>query len=481
MRYLFMITSLVIFVAYFPSSYAGEFFFTPETKSFPNPDRGWYFYAPILENESYEQIGNAGGRLVYGAITLRDFIHSDISETVLTNIRQRFTELRANGVKVVLRVNYNEEETGTDASKTQMIRHMQQLQPLLEENKDVIAYIEIGYFGQWGEWHDWCGGEANTNLTDDFCSKHPDTEQTWRWIINDLLQYVPDNRFILVRYPGKKQAIFGGDPVNSSEAYTDIAKARVGHHNDCFLASSDDVGTYQTFGTSSSVEALKTYLSLDTEYLPIGGETCSAQHGHRFSCDTAVAEMEQLHWTYLNREYYKGALDIWSESGCINEIDLRLGYRFELLSARLPDALVKGSRQTAEFRIRNVGFSRAHNYRKAYLRLFQEEQIIANLELENMDIRKIGGGETLTFSANFFVPDDVPEQTVSVALWLPDEDSRNWNNSRFSIRLAYQQNENDWAEMSSFGHNVFAEAVPVISGSGVENLSSPADFMFNSM
>lgn len=475
-----MTATLAFFLTHSPGSHADEFFFSPETRNFPNPDRGWYFYAPILADDSYAQIGNSGGRLVYGAITLRDFIHSDINEAILASISQRFAELRVNGVKAVLRINYNEEETGTDASQSQMIRHMQQLQPLLEENKDVIAYIEIGYFGQWGEWHDWCGGETNTNLTDDFCSKHPDTEQTWSWVINELLQYVPDNRFIMVRYPGKKQAVFGGNPVTLSEAYTDLAKARVGHHNDCFLASSDDVGTYQTFGTSTSVDALKTYLSSDTEYLPIGGETCYAQQGHRFSCDTAVVEMEQLHWTYLNREYYQGALDIWTESGCINEIDQRLGYRFELLSARLPDALVKGSSQTAVFTIRNVGFARAHNYRRAYLRLFQGDGVIANLELTDMDIRKIGGGETLTLSASFFVPDAVLEQPVSVALWLPDEESRNWNNSRFSIRLAYQQDENDWAVMSSPGHNVIAEAVPVVSGS-VEKLAPPANFMFNNL
>jgi hypothetical protein len=458
-----------------PLSFAGEYHFNPDDTAFPNPDRGYYAYAPILDNDSYAQIGDSGVRLVYGAITLRDFIHRDISDSTLNRIRTRFAELRSSGVKAVLRINYNEEETGTDAAMDQMIRHMAQLQPLLLENKDVIAYIEAGYFGQWGEWHDWCGGRSNTNLTDDFCSKHPDTYATWNHILNALLDYVPSDRFVLIRYPGKKEAVFGGDPVTPSEAYTGLPKARVGHHNDCFLASNDDMGTYQTFGTSNSVSELKAYVSGDTQYLPIGGETCSAQRGHRFSCDMALAEMEQLHWTYLNHEYYRGAFNIWEAGGCLNEIEKRLGYRFELLSATLPDTLVKGAAQTVTFRIRNTGFARAHNYRKVYLRIFNGSEIFAHLELSDIDIRSIGSGETVTLSGTFSVPNNIPEQAVGVALWLPDEDSRNWSNSRFSIRLAYEQNERDWGSINSPGHNVISSNLPVIDASG-NAVSPPKNF-----
>jgi hypothetical protein len=459
----FVAAALSAFLFASPLSYAAEYYFTPENSAFPNPDRGFYAYDPILGNGSYAQIGDNGVRLVYGAITLRDFVHRDIDNAALDKIGARFAELRSSGLKAVLRVNYNEEETGTDAAMDQMIRHMVQLQPLLSDNKDVIAYIESGFFGQWGEWHDWCGGRPNTDFSDDFCSKHPDTKQTWSKIINELLNYMPRDRFILLRYPGKKEALFGSDPVDLSDAYTSLAKARVGHHNDCFLASSDDMGTYQTFGTLNSVSKLKSYLSRDTEYLPIGGETCSAQSGHRFSCHTALAEMEQLHWTYLNRDYYKGAFDIWEDGGCLDEIDKRLGYRLELLSATLPDALVKGSSQTVAFRIRNSGFARAHHYRTAYLRIFSGSDIYTNLELSDIDIRKIGAGETAILTGSFSVPANVPEKLVSVALWLPDEDRRNRSNSRFSIRLAYEQNESDWSSMGSPGHNVISAAVPVIS------------------
>ena len=42
-----------------------------------------------------------------------------------------------------------------------------------------------------------------------------------------------------------------------------------GHHNDCFLASSTDFGTYD----DKSVEY--PYLTEDTKYTVMGGETCA--------------------------------------------------------------------------------------------------------------------------------------------------------------------------------------------------------------
>lgn len=454
---------------------AREYQYVKDEQTFSNPDRGWYSYAPILDNDSYADIGNGGGRLVYGAITLDEFIHRDISTTVLEKITQRFAELRASGVKAVLRVNYNEETTGTDANMNQMVRHMAQLKPLLAANSDVIAYIEMGYFGQWGEWHDWCNGQANNDLTDDFCSKHLDNVDTWRRLIAEQLAHAPADRFLMIRYPAKKQAVFDGEPLTSGEAYGSSGKARIGHHNDCFLASPDDMGTYQTFDSSPplSVTELKAYVAEETDHLPMGGETCSATSGHRFDCTTAVAEMEQLHWTYLNQDYYGGALDIWKRDGCFDTIDRRLGYRFELRSATVPDRLEKGTSQRVHLTLHNFGFARAHYQRKAYLRLLRGSKTVATLELENVDLRSIAPGETLTLEGTFTMPSQLLEEPVDVALWLPDNDSRNWNNSRFSIRLAYVQNEGDWNGIASAGHNLLVTDVPVSQGQSSETPSRP--------
>ncbi|CAF1108593.1 unnamed protein product [Brachionus calyciflorus] len=74
-----------------------------------------------------------------------------------------------------------------------------------------------------------------------------------------------------IRTPFYKRNLFSNpNAITSSEAYiTSNPRSRVGHHNDCFLASSDDYGTYEDI----SVEY--PFLSSETLYLPMGGETCN--------------------------------------------------------------------------------------------------------------------------------------------------------------------------------------------------------------
>ena len=53
----------------------------------------------------------------------------------------------------------------------------------------------------------------------------------------------------MLRYPALKQSIFGTTtPLTAAQAYDGSPMARTGHHNDCFLSSANDVGTYNRGG-----------------------------------------------------------------------------------------------------------------------------------------------------------------------------------------------------------------------------------------
>ncbi len=41
-------------------SLAGDYTYAASDETFPNPERGWYSYAPILSNASYSDLGNSG-------------------------------------------------------------------------------------------------------------------------------------------------------------------------------------------------------------------------------------------------------------------------------------------------------------------------------------------------------------------------------------------------------------------------------------
>lgn len=426
-------------------SYASEYFYSTSQEAFPNPERGWYAYALMLDNNDYTSLANEGYRLVYSPIVLRDFMNTDINSSTLSKIQTKFEEMRNAGIKAVLRVNYNEEDGGKNPDFPQIERHMQQLAPIIEANKDVIAYIEGGYMGPWGEWHLWQVSN----------SPFSDTLPSWKRLIDLLLANNPEDRFIMIRYPGKKEEIFNGQTISAQNAFTNADIARIGHHNDCFVSSNDDVGTYQPGHSSysSSITDLKTYLRAETRFSPMGGETCAVHS--RASCNTTLAEMKDFRWTYMNRGYHPQVITGWQNEGCYDEIDRRLGYRLELVNATLPDQIITGSNNTITLQIHNSGFARPWYYRTPYIRLIQNSVVVGEMAIPNVDIRNIEANETGTFTLNFEAPANL-SGVVDVALWLPDANQNNHNDSRYSIRLA---NYNIWNP--SLGHNILATQVPV--------------------
>jgi hypothetical protein len=131
---------------------------------------------------------------------------------------------------------------------------------------------------------------------------------------------------VLVRYPYFKQQIFktadgGYEQVAEDNAYSGSKLARVGHHNDCFLASPTDYGTYERGDQTRKEETA--YLAAETLYTLFGGETCNP---HALNdCQRALSELETLH-----ASYHPKVLAKWKEQGCFGSVAQRLGARFVL-------------------------------------------------------------------------------------------------------------------------------------------------------
>ena len=169
--------------------------------------------------------------------------------------------------------------------------------------------MQAGFIGAWGEWH------TSTNGLDNAADKQE--------ILEALLDVTPASRTVHVRYPPDKEAMYGS-PLTATTAFNGSYAARTGHHNDCFLSSDTDVGTYP----DDEVEQWKSYLEADTLYVPIGGETCDVHS--RGQCATATAEMARLHYSYLNRDYHTDVIDGWINEGCYEDIRRSMGYRLQM-------------------------------------------------------------------------------------------------------------------------------------------------------
>ena len=82
----------------------------------------------------------------------------------------------------------------------------------------------------------------------------------------------------------------GADALYTNNAYDGSHISRTGHHNDCFLASDTDYGTYNAPYSSTNTDEYE-YLAQETKYTSMGGKTCNL-NPPRSSCDKAKEELE---------------------------------------------------------------------------------------------------------------------------------------------------------------------------------------------
>ncbi|MEO5887795.1 MAG: DUF4832 domain-containing protein, partial [Anaerolineales bacterium] len=310
-----------------------------------NPERGFFTPYELPGSAGFSPVRATGNTLVHLNVRLDDWRETDIPQEVLDDLNTNFADIRDAGVKAVIRYSYNEgpyPDTEPDASKAQILRHIQQLTPFLQTNADVIAWLEAGFIGAWGEWH------TSTNGLDNLTDK--------RDILNALIEAIP-NRYVQVRYPA-----------NIIEMYSNpaaAAEARVAHHNDCFLSSETDVGTYERDGTVT-IERDQAYLAELTRFTPMSGETC-APNPPRSECISAIPEMELLHFSAINEAYHKGILRSWEEGGCMEEITNRMGYRISVTSVDFNEQARPGGTLNLTVNLQNTGFASIINERPLYV------------------------------------------------------------------------------------------------------------------
>jgi hypothetical protein len=408
-----------------------------------NPERGFFTPYELPGPVGFSPVRATGNTLVHLNIRLDDWRETDIPQDVLDDLDSNFADIRDAGVKAIVRYSYNAgpyPDTEPDASKTQILRHIEQLTPFLQSNADVIAWLEAGFIGAWGEWH------TSTNGLDNLTDK--------RDILNALIAAIPD-RYVQVRYPANILEMYP-DPA-------DAAKARVGHHNDCFLSSETDVGTYERDGVFT-IERDQAYLSQLTRFTPMSGETC-APNPPRSECTSALHEMELLHFSAINEAYHKGILRSWEEGGCLEDINNRMGYRISLTSADFNEQVRPGGVLSLTVNLQNTGFAAIVNERPLYVVLLpspdgREGGGEGDLRVQlDIDPRTWEPGNT-TFTTRLHIPSNAVDGEYQLALWLPDAYESLFDNRLYAIQFA---NENMWDE--SMGYNILG-TISVDKGAG---------------
>ena len=408
--------------------------FEPSNLDFRNPERGFFRTIDLVGGEDVRWVRRSGHTLAQAIVRLDDYRYRALDGAFLSALRAGFAEVRRAGIKVVLRFAYND-SFDEDASRSRILGHIDQLAPILADNADVIAVMQAGFIGAWGEWHSSSNGLDN------------DVDRGI--ILHALLDALPPSRSVQVRTPMFKDAILPGGPLDAEEAWSQEDRARVGHHNDCFLADASDYGTYD-----SPVATWKQYVAADGRYLPIGGETC-AVNAPQTDCAQALASMESLHWSHLNEEYNQDVLGAWEDQGCAGRVRRRLGPRLALVRATLSEAVAPGGVLDVELEIENLGFSAFYNPRPVLLVLRRGDRRW-EVALSGADARELLPGVT-TLSAHLQIPADAePADDYRLALWMPDAAPGLRGDRRYSVRLA---NRDVWDALE--GDNVVTSALSV--------------------
>ena len=404
--------------------------YSADDSDFPNPERG--FSLPgTPSNIALVRQGNM--TLVHSYFRLDPFKSKPLSFEFLEEVQKHFDAVRSAGIKSVPRFIYNFpaglplKPGDEDASLPRVLGHIEQLEPVLRRNSDVIAYLEAGFVGAWGEWHN------STSGLDTTASKSA--------VLKRLLRAVPQDRFVSVRYQRDKGAIFSRTaPAGADEILAGTDFGRIAHHNDCFLAAPDDWGTYQP-ADDEAVKRQKAFLAAENEHAPQGGETCNAGPEAQpfIGCAHALREIKRLHWTQLNAAYHPGVIDRWRREGCFDQIAKGLGYRLRMVNAALPSVVRSGGPITGSVTIANDGFAAPYNKRLVELILRDRFTGRTTAIPLAMDPRRWTSGKEHRAVIAAELPAVIAPGSYDVLLNLPDAAAGLRYRPEYAIRLANQE------------------------------------------
>jgi hypothetical protein len=415
--------------------------FQKDNSNFLNPERGYsnpqvsYSDNPkALESWRLEQTKAQGISVINRRYVMVTFRNSPISQSYLDHIQADMNLVRQYGMKMVIRFSYTFNEPQSqggyaDTNMNRMLSHVEQLRPLLQRNSDIIAFLEAGFIGRWGEWN------KSTNGLGDETNPQNSSEQGR--LVNALLNAMPRERMITLRYYGRKHAILGSTAQSASTAYSSANASRVGHMNDYF--------TIDSYSGSA-----RSYLMQDTLWTVHGGEPIRT-NGARSECPATMGELVDYHWSVMN---IPGSdfTSIWRNGGCYDSIAKRLGYRFFLNNATLPTAVNAGSTLSVTLSMTNEGFARPFNPRglELVLRNRNNGQVTRLAVNPGQDVRAFlpGPAETKSLTLNVNVPGNLASGNYDISLNMPDPASSLNNRADYSIRLA---NSNIWD--SATGYN----------------------------
>lgn len=303
-----------------------------------------------------------------------------------------------------------------------ILKHINDIAPLLIKHRKSITAIECGMIGPYGEMH-------STTL-----AKDRDSEE-FGYIVDVMdtfLSALGDTKIpFLVRQPAFLKAYLNNHANNE----------KLGLYNDGYLGSGSDLGTFKG-DRATEIEYLKPF----TEKTPYGGELCfddsKKKNGlwREGKLDSTVNEMYDVHLSFLNigwnyrvlewadsdDHYYSGGGITITDNNIVRDekffqyLIKHMGYRFVVTDSQIG---MDSEKNTAGFKLSfvNNGFANIPYHRQKVMTVIfvkDEEKV-----LEQTGSALIFEGNEKEFSKNFTVDiSSLPEGEYDVFLKISDDD-----------------------------------------------------------
>jgi len=470
------------------------------TTNIINPERGWYFSfdppccdvppnsispprAPVRVQELQEMRNWEEKVTLYRNIVKIEQYSGDIPPARLNQIQADLDAARAAGVKSIFRIIYNYGIKIGEAPAPVISRHLDQLQPIIQRNADVIYAVQAGLFGGSGEacCDSWLLDEDNNN---GWSALSAEAMALYR----KLLAIVPPDRFVTLRYPRYKYQMAGwsnsdqvaitnfpiaAKPIRLTNAFDGSDEARLGYHNDNFAGDIEHWGFFDSWEVKD-----RNFTEADSRYTLMEGELSLPSE---FNNKNGASEMKKYHFSAFhccgnnerNNEENKiyegwvGTDEAWKNSGQMAIMSRSLGYRLRLVSATIPQHLFPTAVFEMNLVMANDGWARIMNPRKVEI-VFRNEatgaKFIVDVDGDGKGNRLWlpGPGETKLLAISQSLPADMASGTYKLFLHLADPYPSIHDRPEYSIQLA---NKNLW--QADTGYNSLLASVQISAASAL--------------
>lgn len=417
---------------YVPVSY--ESFSYKETSDIlSNPWQGFYQlcgYCLSDDNDNLEAsiashiAASREDALALVQINLKNYNSGPLSEEALKQLTTILASWSRTDTRLILRFLYDWDGKGLENEpKTieQIQEHMTQVAPIVNQYADYIYILQGIFVGN-------CG-EMNNSA---FLSREDMTQ-----LMTHFAGLTDPDIFLSVRTPSHWRIITDTvDLPDPFPAFDGSLTARLGLYNDGMLGSLNDTGTYGDTSRSISDdpgakrprEEELSFQETLCRYVPNGGEVILENPCN--DLPNAIADLSQIHVSYLNRYHDLAVLDKWKAStytgdGCFHGcsgydyISAHLGYRYVLSSSSLQFNTWTDEKAALSFTLENKGFASCLKPLELRVTLHGLTTDETHSYPLSEDLRFLQSGSAMSCSLNLPVRDLAPE---TYALYLNIKD-----------------------------------------------------------